>query len=136
MHPADGRVVSNFIIQALNNEPLTIFGDGSQTRSFCYVDDMTEGLIRMMAAPDHLTGPLNLGNPVEYTIQELAEAIVRLSGSSSQIIQQPLPADDPKRRRPDISLARKALDWEPKVGLEQGLGLTIDYFRDLLEQEA
>ncbi|MFP4036610.1 MAG: GDP-mannose 4,6-dehydratase, partial [Desulfobacteraceae bacterium] len=113
-----------------------IFGDGSQTRSFCYVDDMTEGLIRMMAAPDHLTGPLNLGNPVEYTIQELAEAIVRLSGSSSRIIQQPLPADDPKRRRPDITLAREALDWEPKVGLEQGLGLTIDYFRELLEQEA
>ncbi|MFP3928418.1 MAG: UDP-glucuronic acid decarboxylase family protein [Desulfobacteraceae bacterium] len=136
MHPADGRVVSNFIIQALNNEPLTIFGDGSQTRSFCYVDDMTEGLIRMMAAPDHLTGPLNLGNPVEYTIQELAEAIVRLSGSSSRIIQQPLPADDPKRRRPDITLAREALDWEPEVRLEQGLGLTIDYFRDLLEQEA
>ncbi len=132
MHPGDGRVVSNFILQALNNEPITIFGDGSQTRSFCYVEDMIEGLIRMMAAPDHLTGPLNLGNPVEYGIGELAETIVRLSGSESRIIHQPLPEDDPKRRRPEISLAREALGWEPKVGLEEGLGMTIAYFRELI----
>jgi len=134
MHPADGRVVSSFILQALQNEPITLFGDGSQTRSFCYVDDMIDGLVRMMNAPDDLTGPVNLGNPREYEIRELAEIIIRLTGSSSRIACHPLPQDDPRRRRPDIGLAEKALDWRPQVGLEEGLEKTIAYFRKIMKE--
>jgi len=132
MHPDDGRVVSNFVIQALKNEPITIYGDGSQTRSFCYVDDMIEGLMRLMESPGDFTGPVNLGNPAEYTIQELAERIIALIGSSSRIIHRPLPADDPKQRQPDISLARERLSWSPRIGLDEGLSRTIDYFERLL----
>jgi UDP-glucuronate decarboxylase len=124
----DGRVISNFICQALQNKPITIYGDGSQTRSFCYVDDLIDGLIRLMNAPDEVTGPMNLGNPVETTILELAEKIVDLTGSSSSLIKKPLPVDDPCQRKPDISYARWALDWEPSVPLEQGLKKTIEYF--------
>ena len=131
MHPADGRVVSSFILQALTNEPITIYGDGTQTRSFCYVDDMIEGMVRMMNGPDDLIGPLNLGNPREHEIGELAETVIRLTGSRSRIEQFPLPEDDPRRRRPDIRMARERLGWEPAVDLEEGLARTIDYFRDL-----
>jgi len=131
MHPADGRVVSSFILQALTNEPITIYGDGTQTRSFCYVDDMIEGLIRMMNGPDDLIGPLNLGNPGEHEIGALAETVIRLTGSRSRIEHFPLPEDDPRRRRPDIRTARERLGWQPEVGLEEGLARTIDYFRDL-----
>jgi UDP-glucuronate decarboxylase len=133
MHPNDGRVVSNFIVQALKNEPLTLFGDGSQTRSFCYVDDLIEGMLRLMESPDEITGPINLGNPREFTIRELAETIIRLTGSSSRLVFKPLPQDDPKQRQPDISLARKQLQWEPKIPLEQGLTQTIEYFSAALE---
>ena len=139
MHPYDGRVVSNFIRQALANEDITIFGDGSQTRSFCYVDDLIEGMLRMMAAPDDFAGPVNLGNPSEFTIRELAEKVVALAGSQSKIVKaQPLPEDDPQQRRPDISLARKRLGWEPCVNLEEGLKRTIAWFRsvDLAEYRA
>lgn len=129
MHPADGRVVSNFIVQALKNEPITIYGDGSQTRSFCYVDDLIDGFIKLMDSPAELTGPVNIGNPNEFTILELAEMAIRQTGSSSQIIRMPLPADDPKQRQPDIRQAREKLGWEPSVPLEQGLARTIDYFR-------
>jgi UDP-glucuronate decarboxylase len=128
MHPNDGRVVSNFIVQALRNEPITVFGDGSQTRSFCYVDDLIEGLSRLMSSPDEFTGPVNLGNPREFTIRELAEMIIRLTGSSSRLVFKPLPQDDPKQRQPDISLAKKQLGWEPKIPLEKGLMQTIEYF--------
>ena len=128
MHPNDGRVVSNFIVQALRNQPITVFGDGSQTRSFCYVDDLIDGLLRLMDSPDEFTGPVNLGNPREFTIRELAETIVRLSGSSSPLVFKPLPQDDPRQRQPDISLARQQLAWEPKLPLEQGLTRTIEYF--------
>jgi UDP-glucuronate decarboxylase len=131
MHPADGRVVSSFILQALTNEPITIYGDGTQTRSFCYVDDMIEGLIRMMNGPGDLIGPLNLGNPGEHEIGALAETVIRLTGSRSRIEHFPLPEDDPRRRRPDIRTARERLGWEPEVGLEEGLARTIDYFREL-----
>ncbi len=131
MHPADGRVVSNFIIQALNGEDITIYGDGSQTRSFCYVDDLVEGFIRLMASPADVTGPINLGNPVEFTIRELAELVLRKTGSRSRLIELPLPGDDPKQRKPDISLAQKHLDWQPSVPLEDGLDRTIDYFKRL-----
>ena len=131
MHPNDGRVVSNFIVQALRNEPITVFGDGSQTRSFCYVDDMTDAMSRLMNSPDEITGPINLGNPGEFTIRELAETIIRLTGSSSRLVFKPLPQDDPKQRQPDISLARRQLAWEPKIPLEQGLTQTIEYFRAL-----
>ena len=131
MHPNDGRVVSNFIVQALRNEPITVFGDGSQTRSFCYVDDMTDAMSRLMNSPDEITGPINLGNPGEFTIRELAETIIRLTGSSSRLVFKPLPQDDPKQRQPDISLARRQLAWEPKIPLEQGLKQTIEYFRAL-----
>jgi UDP-glucuronate decarboxylase len=131
MHPADGRVVSSFILQALTNEPITIYGDGTQTRSFCYVDDMIEGLVRMMNGPDDLIGPLNLGNPREHEIGALAETVIRLTGSRSRIEHYPLPEDDPRRRRPDIRMARERLGWEPAVDLEEGLVRTIDYFRDL-----
>jgi len=133
MLPNDGRVVSNFIVQALQGHDITIYGKGDQTRSFCYVDDLLEGFLRLMAAPDTVTGPINLGNPVENTILELAEHIIRLSKSSSKIVYKPLPQDDPTRRRPDISNARETLKWEPKTVLEDGLTRTIHYFRTLLK---
>ncbi|UUR08418.1 UDP-glucuronic acid decarboxylase family protein [Sphingomonas glaciei] len=129
MHPADGRVVSNFIMQALKNEPITIYGDGSQTRSFCYVDDLIAGFIKLMDSPAELTGPVNIGNPSEFTMIELAEMAIRQIGSTSEIVRMPLPADDPKQRQPDIAQARDKLGWEPTVPLEQGLARTIDYFR-------
>jgi UDP-glucuronate decarboxylase len=132
MHPNDGRVVSNFIVQALQNKDITIYGDGSQTRSFQYVDDLLEGMIRMMAAPEEFTGPVNIGNPNEFTILELAEKVIGLTGSKSKIIHLPLPADDPVQRQPDISLARKELNWQPVIQLEEGLMRTIDYFRSVL----
>jgi UDP-glucuronate decarboxylase len=128
----DGRVVSNFIVQALRGEPITIYGDGSQTRSFCYVDDMIEGLIRLMNTPDDVTGPINLGNPVETTVRDLAEQIIALSGSTSRLEFRPLPQDDPLRRRPDIDLARRVLEWQPRVPLRRGLEDTISYFRQTL----
>ena len=131
MHPYDGRVVSNFIRQAMNNEDITIFGDGSQTRSFCYRDDLVNAIIAMMNNDGGIIGPVNLGNPVEFTIRELAEKVIELSGSSSRLIEKPLPSDDPTRRRPDISLAKSELGWEPKVGLEQGLQKTLDWFRTI-----
>ena len=134
MHPNDGRVVSNFIVQALLDKPITIYGDGSQTRSFCYVDDLIEGFLRLMDSPDDVTGPVNLGNPGEFTIRELAEKVVAMTGSSSEIVSKPLPKDDPERRRPDISLAKEHLGWEPKVKLEDGLATTITYFRRLIEK--
>lgn len=129
MHPNDGRVVSNFIMQALRGEPITIYGNGQQTRSFCYVDDLIEGFIRMMNADDGFAGPVNLGNPGEFTIRELAETVIRMTGAKSELINQPLPADDPAQRQPDISLAKKHLDWNPSIQLEAGLSKTIDYFR-------
>jgi UDP-glucuronate decarboxylase len=132
MHPNDGRVVSNFIVQALKGQPITVYGDGGQTRSFCYRDDLVEACIRLMATPDEVVGPMNLGNPNECTIAELAETIVRLTGSSSQIVVKPLPVDDPTQRCPDISLARRTLDWAPRVTLEEGLRRTIAYFDALL----
>ncbi len=132
MHPNDGRVVSNFIVQALKGEDITIYGDGMQTRSFCYVDDMIEGFLRMMASPEGFTGPVNLGNPGEFTMRELAEMTIRLTGSRSRLAFKPLPQDDPRQRQPDIALARKELDWEPKVALEDGLRETVAYFRALL----
>ncbi len=131
MHPNDGRVISNFIMQALRNEPLTIFGDGLQTRSFCYVDDMVEGLVRMMNGPDEFVGPVNLGNPGEYSMLELAESIVRLTGSRSRLEFKPSPMDDPRRRRPDIRLAKEKLGWEPQVKLQEGLQKSIAYFREI-----
>lgn len=131
MHPFDGRVVSNFIRQALAGENITIFGDGSQTRSFCYRDDLVEGIMRMMNRPDDFVGPVNLGNPGEYTIRELAEKIIAISGSNSKLVQEPLPEDDPTRRKPDISLAKKHLQWEPTIPLEEGLQKTIDWFRGI-----
>ncbi len=131
MHPFDGRVVSNFIRQALAGEEITIFGDGQQTRSFCYRDDLIEGMIRMMNAPDDLIGPVNLGNPGEFTIQELAELVCELSDSESQLVQKPLPQDDPYRRQPDIKLARERLGWEPVVPLREGLERTIEWFRTI-----
>lgn len=132
MHPNDGRVVSNFIVQALNGAPITVYGEGHQTRAFCYIDDLIEGMMRFMAAPDRLTGPLNLGNPQEFSIIELAETIVNLTNSKSEIMFAPLPADDPKQRCPDITLAKKELRWEPAIPLEQGLTKTIAYFDKLL----
>lgn len=129
MHPNDGRVVSNFIVQALRGQDITIYGDGSQTRSFCYVDDLIEGFVRFMASPKELTGPVNLGNPMEFTIRELAELVLQKVGGHSKLIALPLPQDDPKQRQPDISLAKRELDWQPKVSLSDGLDLTIDYFR-------
>ena len=132
MHPNDGRVVSNFIMQALQGDPITVYGDGSQSRSFCYVDELVDGLIRLMDAEDEVTGPVNLGNPAEITILELAETVVELTGSKSEIRFEPLPDDDPARRQPDISLAREVLGWQPKVPLREGLMKTIDYFAELL----
>ena len=131
MHPYDGRVVSNFIRQAIAGEPVTIFGDGSQTRSFCYRDDLVEAIIRMMNGPDHFVGPVNIGNPDEFTIKQLAELVIELTGSSSEIIQKPLPQDDPKQRQPDISLAKEKLDWTPSTNLRDGLARTIDYFTSI-----
>jgi UDP-glucuronate decarboxylase len=131
MHPNDGRVVSNFIIQALKNKPITLYGDGSQTRSFCYVDDLIDGMVRMMDTPDDFTGPVNLGNPNEQTIKSLAETIIRLTGSKSKLEFKQLPQDDPVRRRPDITLAEKKLSWKPEVPIEEGLVKTIEYFRKL-----
>lgn len=136
MHPNDGRVVSNFIIQALKNEPITVFGDGSQTRSFCYADDMIEAFLLLMKSPDGFTGPVNLGNPGEFSIAELAEKVIKLIGSKSQIVFKPLPTDDPKQRQPDISLAQMKLGWEPKIGLEEGLAHTINYFDELLKEQS
>ncbi|ESQ08996.1 MAG: SDR family oxidoreductase [Thiohalocapsa sp. PB-PSB1] len=132
MHPNDGRVVSNFIVQALRGEPITLYGNGFQTRSFCYVDDLIEGFTRLMDSPDEIAGPMNLGNPGEFTMIELAETIRDLTGSRSSLVHAPLPDDDPRKRQPDISLARSALDWEPKVQLREGLKLTIAYFEQLL----
>jgi UDP-glucuronate decarboxylase len=134
MHPNDGRVVSNFIVQALRNEPITLYGDGSQTRAFCYVDDMIEGFLRMMAAPDDITGPMNLGNPVETSVAELAHLIVELTGARSKIVHRPLPVDDPIQRCPDISQARRVLNWEPQTPLRPGLQRTIAFFDKLLAE--
>ncbi len=135
MHPKDGRVVSNFIMQALQDEPVTIYGDGSQTRSFCYVDDLINGFISLMNSEPDVIGPINLGNPTEWTILELAERIIDLTGSKSEIVRKPLPQDDPKQRRPDISKAMEQLDWEPKTDIEVGLQRTIDYFDSLLTDD-
>ena len=135
MHPHDGRVVSNFILQALQNKDITLYGDGSQTRSFCYRDDLLEGMVRMMATPEDVTGPVNLGMPQEFTIRELAELTVKLTNSNSKIVYRDLPADDPKQRKPDITLAKKLLDWEPTTPLAVGLQKTIEYFDDLLKTD-
>jgi UDP-glucuronate decarboxylase len=134
MHPQDGRVVSNFIIQALTNEPITIYGDGSQTRSFCYVDDLIDGFIRFMKSDNSLTGPMNLGNPAEFTIKELAEKVIEITGSKSKIIYEKLPSDDPTQRCPDIGSAKKELGWEPKIQLEEGLRKTIPYFEKFMRE--
>jgi UDP-glucuronate decarboxylase len=134
MHPNDGRVVSNFIVQALKGEDITIYGDGSQTRSFCYVDDLVEGFVRLMNSAETITGPMNLGNPNEFTIRQLAETVVEMTGSGSKIVYEPLPHDDPKQRQPDIGLARRELDWEPGVQLRDGLTHTIAYFDQLLKR--
>jgi len=133
MHPNDGRVVSNFIMQALRGEAITIYGDGQQTRSFCYVDDLIEGFIRMMDANDDISGPINLGNPSEFTIKQLAEAIINLTDTKSELIKQPLPEDDPLKRQPDITIAKQQLDWQPSIDLEAGLTKTIDYFRAFVD---
>jgi len=135
MHPNDGRVVSNFIVQALQNKPITVYGDGSQSRSFCYVDNMVDGFIRLMESPAGFTGPVNLGNPNEFTIRELAEKVIAMTGSRSEIVEKPLPSDDPTQRQPDITLARAKLGWEPDIQLEQGLVQTIAYFQQLLAGE-
>ncbi|MEX6502166.1 UDP-glucuronic acid decarboxylase family protein [Pseudomonas zhanjiangensis] len=135
MHPNDGRVVSNFIVQALKGDDITIYGEGQQTRSFCYVDDLVEGFIRLMGTPDEVTGPINLGNPNEFTIRQLAERVLELTGSSSKLIFRPLPQDDPRQRQPDISQAQALLDWQPSVMLDQGLKKTIGYFDKLLSEE-
>jgi UDP-glucuronate decarboxylase len=134
MHPNDGRVVSNFVVQALSNRNITVYGDGSQTRSFCYVDDLVEGLIRMMNGPDDFVGPVNLGNPGEFSILELAEMTIKMTGSRSKIIFEELPQDDPLQRQPDITLAKERLGWEPGVDLEVGLAKTVEYFRGILER--
>jgi UDP-glucuronate decarboxylase len=133
MHPNDGRVVSNFIVQALQGQDITIYGDGKQTRSFCYVDDLLEAMTRMMGTPDDCPGPVNIGNPGEFTILELAQAVIELTESKSKIVFLPLPQDDPKQRKPDITLAKKILDWSPTINLSDGLQRTVDYFRDLKE---
>lgn len=134
MHPNDGRVVSNFIVQALQNEPITIYGDGSQSRSFCYVDDLIEAFVRLMDTADDFTGPVNMGNPNEFSIIELAEKVIDLTGSKSKLINKPLPKDDPTQRQPDISLAKEKLGWEPKIELEEGLKNTIVYFENMLKK--
>jgi len=132
MHPHDGRVVSNFIVQALKGENLTIYGDGSQSRSFCYVDDLVEAMLRMMGTPKEITGPVNVGNPNEFTIRELAELVIELTGTKAKIMSEPLPSDDPRQRKPDIAKAREILGWEPKTQLREGLVKTIAYFDRLL----
>jgi UDP-glucuronate decarboxylase len=132
MHPNDGRVVSNFIVQALKNNPITIYGDGSQTRSFCYVSDLIDGMIKFMESDKEITGPINMGNPNEFTILELAELVLKITSSQSKIIFKALPEDDPKQRQPNISLAKDKLDWQPRVSLEDGLKETIKYFSGLL----
>jgi len=132
MHPYDGRVVSNFIVQALKGQDITIYGDGSQTRSFCYVDDLIDAMMKMMDSPEGFTGPVNVGNPGEFTIIELAQLVIRLTGARSRLVFRPLPQDDPRQRKPDIALARRELGWEPRVDLETGIGRTIEYFRELL----
>ena len=132
MHPADGRVVSNFIVQALRGEPLTLYGSGEQTRSFCYVDDLIDGLIKLMNSGDEVTGPVNIGNPGEFSMRELAELVLEKTGSGSEFINKPLPADDPKQRRPDITMAKKVLDWQPRVSLADGLPPTIEHFRAVI----
>ena len=132
MHPNDGRVVSSFIVQALRGEKITVFGDGSQTRSFCYVDDLVDGLMRLMDAPAEFIGPVNLGNPSEWTIRELAEKVIDMTGSSSQIVEKPLPTNDPKQRCPDITLAGAELDWRPSTSVDVGLRKTIDHFEATL----
>jgi UDP-glucuronate decarboxylase len=132
MHPNDGRVVSNFIVQALKGEDITIYGDGTQSRSFCYVNDLVEAMLRMMETEIGFTGPVNIGNPNEFTIHELAECVLKLIGGKSKLVYQPLPPDDPRQRQPDITLAKQKLDWEPKVPLEDGLKETISYFRRIL----
>ncbi|WP_407049996.1 UDP-glucuronic acid decarboxylase family protein [Methyloraptor flagellatus] len=132
MHPNDGRVVSNFIVQALRGEAITMYGDGRQTRSFCYVDDLIDGMVRLMATDESVTGPINVGNPAEFSMLELAEAVVRLTGSRSEIVHKPLPQDDPRQRQPDITLARRTLGWEPTIALEEGLKRTIAYFQATL----
>ena len=129
MHPNDGRVVSNFIVQALKGAPITLYGDGSQTRSFCYVSELIDGFVRLMESPDDFVGPVNLGNPGEFTIRQLAEKIIELTGSGSSLVLQPLPTDDPRQRCPDITLAKEKLGWEPTVSLEEGLLQTIAYFK-------
>ena len=134
MHPNDGRVVSNFIVQALQGRDITIYGDGRQTRSFCYVDDLVDGFIRLMATGDEVTGPINLGNPGEFTMLELAQKVISLTGSASKIVHQPLPQDDPRQRRPDIGKAKAVLDWTPRTQLDEGLGKTIAYFDGLLRE--
>ena len=134
MHPDDGRVVSNFIVQALRGQDITLYGDGSQTRSFCFVSDLVDGLMKLMDSPVALTGPVNLGNPTEFTIRALAERVLALTGSRSKLIFQPLPQDDPKQRQPDIALADSALGWSPTIGLDQGLSKTIDYFRGIIQR--
>jgi UDP-glucuronate decarboxylase len=136
MHPNDGRVVSNFIMQALKGEPITLYGDGSQTRAFCYVDDMVEGFLRLMATDDDVTGPVNLGNPLEIPVRGLAEKIVELTGSKSKLEIQPLPEDDPVQRCPDIGLAKSLLNWEPTIALEEGLNKTIAYFEGMVTDSA
>jgi UDP-glucuronate decarboxylase len=136
MHPDDGRVVSNFIVQALQGQPITLYGDGSQTRAFCYVDDLVEGILRLMDTPDEMTGPMNLGNPTEITVRSLAERVIALTGSNSSIVYRTLPEDDPMQRCPDIGLARRSLNWEPRIGLDAGLGHTIAYFDRLLTERA
>jgi UDP-glucuronate decarboxylase len=134
MHPNDGRVVSNFIVQALKNQPITIYGDGNQTRSFCYVDDLVEGLIHLMNSEESVTGPINLGNPTEFTILELAQKIIDITGSKTQIVYKPLPQDDPRQRKPDITLAEKELNWTPRIPLAKGLKKTIAYFERLISE--
>jgi UDP-glucuronate decarboxylase len=136
MHPNDGRVVSNFIVQGLKGEPITIYGDGSQTRSFCFVDDLIDGLLKLMQTPDDFTGPINLGNPNEFTIRQLADKVIELTGSKSKLDFKPLPSDDPMQRQPDISLAKKTLGWQPQVRLEEGIHKTIQYFQTLLVSNA
>jgi UDP-glucuronate decarboxylase len=134
MHPNDGRVVSNFIVQSLKNAPITIYGDGSQTRAFCYVDDLVEGLMKLMETPNDFTGPVNIGNPDEFTILELARKVIDLTGSKTKIVHEPLPQDDPRQRKPDISLASGKLNWQPKTTLDEGLKKTIAYFDTLLSE--
>ncbi|CAK0745188.1 UDP-glucuronate decarboxylase [Gammaproteobacteria bacterium] len=134
MHPNDGRVVSNFIVQALQGEPISLYGDGSQTRSFCYVDDLVDGILLMMGSAAEFVGPVNLGNPAEFTIRELAEKVITLTGSKSRMVFHPLPLDDPRRRKPDITLAKEKLNWAPKVSIDDGLTETIDYFKRILRR--